>query len=398
MSALRSVIEELLGIEVGYLSDAELCGEAAEIARALDLLGHRLSAVTAEVAGRGCHERDGFLSVTRWLAVTADIDDAAARRYVTLGRVLRDHPETGRRAAGGDLSGSRVRILARAARMHPDLYREHEAMLLDLAGGLELSGLKKAVDYWVNCADAVGAEYDADRQREASYLFASQTLGGMVKLDGLFDKETGEVILTALDAAMTPEARGEGASGELRPAPKRRAEVLSEICRQFLDCYPGRVGGHRPHVSVIVDLETLEGRPGRRCELAHTGTITPETARRILCDAEASRVIVDSDSVPLDMGRAVRTVTPAQFRALAIRDGGCTYKGCNRPPAWCDAHHVVPWHKGGTTDLANLRLYCRRHHVLIHRPQHHPPTPTPPSSVAPLSGRRPPTLPTHLRI
>ncbi len=70
------------------------------------------------------------------------------------------------------------------------------------------------------------------------------------------------------------------------------------------------IGGQRPHLGVIVDLDTLIGGDGMRCELARTGTITAETARRILCDAEVTRILVDGDSVPLDMGRAVHTRHP----------------------------------------------------------------------------------------
>ncbi len=100
----------------------------------------------------------------------------------------------------------------------------------------------------------------------------------------------------------------------------------------------------------------------------------PETARRILCDAEVTRIIVDGDSVPLEMGRAVRTATPAQRKALAIRDGGCTWPGCHRPPGWCDVHHNPHWLHGGGTDLDKLELLCRRHHVAEHRGDRRPGT------------------------
>lgn len=367
MSSLRSVIEELISADVGYLSDAELTEEASEVARALGLLTHRLAAVTGEVDARGSFQGTGFRNATRWLATIGDMGSAVARHLVGLGRMLRRHPETGRKAATGDLSQARVRHLARAARRYPDLYGEHEPLLLDLAENMTLDEFKAAIDYWIYLADDNAGEKKADKQQDETRLHASQTSGGMLKLDGLFDKVTGEAILTALNAAMTPEARKNGAGDDLRPASRRRADALHDICRQFLDHHPGRIGGHRPHVSLILDLETLERRAGWRCELDHMGTITPETARRLLCDAELSWLIVNSKSAPLNMGRSVRTATPAQLRALAVRDGGCTWKGCDIPPAWCDAHHDIPWERGGPTDLENLRLLCRRHHVLVHR-------------------------------
>ena len=96
------------------------------------------------------------------------------------------------------------------------------------------------------------------------------------------------------------------------------------------------------------------------------GPVAPETARRLACDAEVGRVLTRGRSEVLDLGRRTRLVSRAQRRALVRRDGGCGFPGCDRPHWWCDAHHIVPWILGGRTDLANLLLLCRRHHVLVH--------------------------------
>jgi hypothetical protein len=69
---------------------------------------------------------------------------------------------------------------------------------------------------------------------------------------------------------------------------------------------------------------------------------------------------------PLEVGRASRVVSPAQRTALAVRDGGCVFPGCERPLAWCEAHHLRHWLHGGPTDLANLALLCRAHHRAVH--------------------------------
>ncbi|MBN2114806.1 MAG: HNH endonuclease, partial [Acidimicrobiia bacterium] len=63
---------------------------------------------------------------------------------------------------------------------------------------------------------------------------------------------------------------------------------------------------------------------------------------------------------------------PALRKALELRDQHCTHPGCQIPARWCDAHHVVHWADGGTTDLSNLRLLCRQHHRHAH---HHQPYP-----------------------
>jgi hypothetical protein len=87
-----------------------------------------------------------------------------------------------------------------------------------------------------------------------------------------------------------------------------------------------------------------------------------------LCDPVLHAVVVDSLGVAKDLGRAARTVSPAQRRALTVRDGGCVFPGCDCPATWTDAHHIRHWTRDlGPTDLENLVLVCRRHHRVAHR-------------------------------
>jgi hypothetical protein len=48
--------------------------------------------------------------------------------------------------------------------------------------------------------------------------------------------------------------------------------------------------------------------------------------------------------------------------ALVVRDGGCTFPGCDHPGGWCQRHHIKGWINGGPTDLNNLTLVCGYHH------------------------------------
>jgi hypothetical protein len=85
------------------------------------------------------------------------------------------------------------------------------------------------------------------------------------------------------------------------------------------------------------------------------------------CDADLIPLVLGSHGEVLDHGQAVRLFTPAQTRHLWLRDRGCTFPGCSRPPAWTDAHHLIHWADGGPTDLTNAALLCRAHHTVVHR-------------------------------
>jgi hypothetical protein len=126
-------------------------------------------------------------------------------------------------------------------------------------------------------------------------------------------------------------------------------------------------GGVRPHVTVTATVETLLGLAGApAAESDWGGPVSLAALRRLSCDSWVTRVLLNSDGVPLDVGREHRLVTPGLRRAVVARDRCCTFPGCDRPPSWCIAHHVIHWADGGTTSLDNLVLLCERHHTVIH--------------------------------
>lgn len=144
-----------------------------------------------------------------------------------------------------------------------------------------------------------------------------------------------------------------------------RAEALVEMARRAGAADPARTGA-RPLVTVLIDLDTLQGRAGRPAQVDGGGLITADSARRLACDADVSRLLTGPDGAILELGRTTRTASADQWRALRLRDRGCTWPGCDRPPGWCQAHHITWWQNGGGTDLDNLTLLCSHHHHLVH--------------------------------
>lgn len=94
--------------------------------------------------------------------------------------------------------------------------------------------------------------------------------------------------------------------------------------------------------------------------------LTPETVRRLACDAQVVPAVLGSNGEVLEQGRAERLFRPGQVRHLWLRDQGCTFPGCTRPASWADAHHLVHWVDGGPTDVGNAALLCQRHHTIVH--------------------------------
>jgi hypothetical protein len=97
-------------------------------------------------------------------------------------------------------------------------------------------------------------------------------------------------------------------------------------------------------------------------------TISPGAARQLACQAGLIPAVLGTNGTLLDLGRQTRLFTTRQRIALGLTQRGCTTEGCDYPPGLCHAHHHHPWNRGGTTDLANARLLCPKHHRLAHDP------------------------------
>jgi len=214
----------------------------------------------------------------------------------------------------------------------------------------------------------------------------------------------------ALDAlaAPTPTADGEV---DTRTADQRNLDAIIEMAR-VVATDPTLSGHVRPasavkaQIIITIDHDTLAARvaatyssppnhaatctgcsnpsTGTGCSGATSGTgssglgsgfgldgfgtpLTPATVRRLACDARIIPAVLDTDGAILDLGRAARLASPDQVRYLRSRDKCCTFPGCDRPPSWCEAHHLREWTTDlGETNVDNLALLCTRHHTDVH--------------------------------
>jgi Domain of unknown function (DUF222) len=201
---------------------------------------------------------------------------------------------------------------------------------------------------------------DAEHERRRANF--SRTLNGIGILDGTFDTEGAEIIETGLNRCYERNHRAD----DPRSPAQQRADAIVDIFQHYLD-HQDR-GVNRPHLMVAVDGTTLAAEGVGRCETLRGYQLHPETVRRLACDAFIQRIVLDPNGVPLDLGRATRTFTPDQYRAIMIRDGGCRIPDCDAGPEDCQAHHTDYWENGGRTDLAVGLAVCRGagHHRMIH--------------------------------
>jgi hypothetical protein len=315
---------------------------------------------------------------------------------------------TAKALCAGELSAAHASVLAHGTQDLPEhLTREAEPVLLAAARRLDPPRLRRVLGHLRLVADPEGADRQAERRHQRRGVWLAPTWDGMVALQGLLEPEAGQTLLSALEPLARPHSAQDGRSGG-----QRRADALAEVARRALE--GGRLpetGGVRPQLTVTVELDSLLGRPGSLGgEAGWVGPLDPEACRRLACDGAVTRVLVSrhptspsghhhssghhgrddpggqaslaerlqaaaallppvlggAPTQPLEVGRTSRVVQPTQRVALAVRDNGCVFPGCDRPLAWCEAHHLRHWLHGGPTDLGNLALLCRAHHRAVH--------------------------------
>ncbi|MGH8911522.1 MAG: DUF222 domain-containing protein, partial [Acidimicrobiia bacterium] len=311
----------------------------------------------------GGDEYDGYTSCAAFLVHRCGMGSGEANRQVFLARALAQVPYAVKLTAAGRLSVNQLEMLAHAQNRHPDPYAADEPTLAEAATDLTAADTRRLIDYWCQAHD----EPD-DKEREPSQTFLSRTLGGRGRLDGDLDPEDYSLLAAALDTLIT-EMVQTTPKKDLAPMPQLRAEALAEMARRHLDSPDTPTDhGNRPHLAVVIDWEVLTGRHRDGISEFLDGTIlTPEAAQRLACDANVCRLLTGPDGEILDLGRTRRTVSPAQWKALRIRDRHCQWAGCWRPWSWTDAHHIEHWViHDGPTDLNKLVLLCRHHHTLVH--------------------------------
>ncbi|MGZ4797696.1 MAG: DUF222 domain-containing protein [Acidimicrobiia bacterium] len=287
-----------------------------------------------------------------------------ARAAIEAGEVCELLPETGAAWKSGEITGGAARTIA-GARVsgHDRELRKIEHVLLRFARDHATRDLQKSCAHFRNCATS-----DGTSPRELDGLTILRTSAGRAFIGADLSSDGAEIVVTALHALTDPPTEGDDRS----PA-RRRADALVEMARLALASLNGATtdGPARapPACTVVIDWTTLTAStPPGRLDGGFTGAIHRRDVERMLCDCSVSRVVTGPAGLPIDVGRQTRTVRHHERRALVVRDGGCRFPGCDRPPGWTDAHHVVHWRNGGRTDLANLVLLCSHHHHVVHQP------------------------------
>jgi hypothetical protein len=319
----------------------------------------------------------GVCPTPAWLRSVTGAGAHAAGRRVRTSVALRELPLILDAVVEGVITPEHGRVLTRlVGAIDPQRLRDAQEPLLEVARRTDPDALAQYVRHLLAtwCEPALEDEEAAAEDRR--FVAYRDTHRGSTRGSFVLPYADMEHALTLLE----PLARRAG-DQDSRSAGQRRADALTDVFRLAASHADlPDAGGERPRVTYVLPaLDDRCGRefaldldrhPGQHCPTgAWTGPATRAQLETLLCDARAERLTVGADGRALSLEALTDTITRAQRRAVAARDRCCTAKGCTRPPAFCDVHHLRALADGGATEVDNLVLLCRRHHVMWHRKQ-----------------------------
>lgn len=217
---------------------------------------------------------------------------------------------------------------------------------------------------------------------------------GMWRLSGHVDPESAAILTTALDPYTSPRRggprftttdgilRAKAIVDDPRSTERLALDGLLELVKLGAGVDPTKM---QPRlralvklVKVVTAVTTVERTQsdGTPMNIAAPGfgviensgdLVSAATIHRLLCDGDSIEMAFDESGKPLNLGRTSRLYDRRQREALAVRDGGCLWPECDRPPAFTEAHHTTHWNRDrGRTDIDDGVLLCRFHHLQLH--------------------------------
>jgi hypothetical protein len=333
------------------------------------------------------------LPTAAWLRHTTKSSGNAAGRQIRTAVALRELPAVVDAVLDGTVSAEHARMLARlVGKIEPTALLKSQPQLIEVATRCDPTQLEQYVRHLLAtwCEPLIEAE-EASAE-DCRFLQLRDTDRGSVQ--GRFElpnADGGEILRTVLEAL----ARRDGLNDN-RTAGQRRADALRDtfaLALRHADL--PAAGGSRPRLTYVIPaawalrlpspaqralgadalpsagfMVDLNQHPGADCAAGPwTGPATRTQIASLLCDAQIERVVLDENGQVISLTTLTDQITAGQRRAVAARDRCCVAKGCTKPPAFCDVHHLRARADGGATDVGNLVLLCRRHHVMWHRQQ-----------------------------
>jgi hypothetical protein len=339
----------------------------------------RLMAASDDVAAA-----HGSRDVAAWLAAQDRREYGAARRDLELGRALDARwTKVGAALADGRIDPIKAQIAVDALDDTTEvLAEEHwpaaEDAILEEATHRRPRALRAVARTLpavmapdgADAVEGLRVESEEDHARRVTRLTITPQGDGTSRIHGIVATAVAHRLKTYLDAFTQPRREAPSLAAPFDRADRRRGLALGELLERIdPDALPDH-GGDSTTVVVTISEDQLRDSLGAAGLGLDAERLSVGEARRLACEAQILPVVLGGTSEPLDLGRTRRLFTPAQRKAIRLRDARCRAEGCDIEAAWTEIHHRDAWSTGGPTDVSNGTCLCGHHHRRIHDPNY----------------------------
>ncbi|GAA1703731.1 HNH endonuclease signature motif containing protein [Microcella alkalica] len=394
--ALRSAVDALAAVPRALdpyraLDDAALLALTRLAADEVRLAQLHVSLLAGEIARRsapelghsGLAQSRGHRTPDELVRVTTGTRLTDARAAVRVGAAVADAGPLTDAVLDGRVSVAvadaiKTGLGVAAAGVDESALATAAGQLVDRVAGLDADRAAREARALRDELDAEGIQQREAVQRERRSLRIGRRSDGMGFAQWVLDPETFAIVSEVYDRITSPRRGGPSFAADSEPTDRVideqrtteqfASDAFAELLRHGAAADTSQLLGDGPiGVRMLVAARTLTRRRGAAWFEGHPDAVSVATAERLACAAGTITITVDDDGQPLNLGRERRLFSRSQRIALAARDGGCRWPGCERPPSWCEAHHIDHWQRdGGRTDVADGILLCRHHHLLVH--------------------------------
>jgi hypothetical protein len=376
---LRRAVSTVLATETVALAGPDLTGLLVDLEVVRRQLDAAEQLVVAEINRQGLFYEYGCTATPGLLTQLLNVSPHEAKARVARARDLGPRrgmtgeplepilPITAAAIREGAIHSGHVDVIAKCldalpAEISYQASAAAEQFLVTAARNEHPGQLKKTAAMLLARLDPDGVEPREQELEHGRAFGLRKYQDGSSTPTGRFTPEQTAMWEAIFDSLAAPQSSLDG-EPDTRTAEQRRHDAAAEVLQRVLrsGTLP-ETGGVPVTVLIRTTVADLQDEKGGVAVTSHGTQISTGKLLEMSGDAHFLSAVCSDTGGIMSYGRERRLASREQRFALAGRDGGCCFVGCDRPGAWCEVHHVIPWIRGGPTDIDNMALLCRYHH------------------------------------
>jgi hypothetical protein len=305
-------------VEHWQLADADLLTRLKESECCLRQVQATQLAILTEVNQRGLAATAGCRSTIDLQAGLLGVSHTEGKRRMERVRAFATGmlPTAQTALEAAEISVEHVDHLIRfhdglSSAVHPGTWAEHEPALVEVAKEFGPLRFRRALER------EVGPRLDPDgylpKEKDLAdpynRLAFTWQRDGRLLFNGELEHEVAVLFAGYLDPHMAPRKNEDG-TPDLRSTDERRGDAMATWLDDGRDAAPIE-GGERAQVTVTIGLDQLLSGLGSATLGPDLLPISVSEARRLACDCRLIPVTLSAESMPLEIGRARRTIPTA---------------------------------------------------------------------------------------